>query len=269
MDNYRIISRRIEQFIRKYYLNQIIKGSLISLSIIGLMVLILVLPESRFYFSETVRTILFFVFVLAAIMLFAIYVVIPVIKLIKLKKGLSRYEAAKIIGNHFSEVKDKLLNVIQLEEKFDISDREAELLQASIEQKSKQLSGVPFKKAVDLSKNRKYLVRFAGIVALVSAGFMLFPGTFSEPASRIIKYNTHFEKPQPFYFNILNDTLEATQNKDFTLKFETTGDEIPDKVYVYWKENKVIANKVDHNTFEYTFRGVNQDLTFSLQSGKI
>lgn len=269
MDNYNIIRRRIKQFIRKYYLNQIIKGSLLTLTIIGIMFLVFVLPESKFYFSETVRMGLFFLFIGLTIVLAGKYIFLPVSRLFKIKKGIDEHEAARIIGNHFTEVKDKLLNVIQLEEKYEISDREAELLKASIEQRSKQLTGVPFKRAIDLSKNRTWLIRFGGIIVLLAAGFFLFPRSFTDSAERIVNYNRQYEKPQAFYFNIDNDSLEAVQNRDFTVRFSTSGDEIPEKVYVNTGGNRIMADKVSHNTFEYTFRGLNSNRHFFLQSGNI
>jgi len=269
MDNYNIIRNRIKQFIRKYYLNQIIKGGLLTLTIVGMMFFVFVLPESQFYFNETVRMGLFFLFIGLTIGLAGTYIFLPISKLLKIKKGINEHEAAKIIGNHFTEVKDKLLNVIQLEEKYKISDREAELLKASIEQRSRQLTGVPFKKAVDLSKNRTWLVRFGGIIILLAAGFFLFPRSFTDPAERIVNYNRQYEKPQAFYFKIDNDSLEAVQNRDFTVQFSTTGDEIPEKVYVNTGGNRIMADKVSRNAFEYTFKGLNSNKYFFLQSGKI
>ncbi|MCF8334099.1 MAG: hypothetical protein K9I47_08125 [Bacteroidales bacterium] len=269
MDNYKVIRRKIEQFIRKYYINQIIKGSLITLSAVGVMILLFVLPEAQFYFSQFVRTVLFFVFLLAALILSGIYIFLPAFRLFHIKKGLNRYDAARIIGKHFDEVSDKLINVIQLEDQINISDKETELLRASIEQRSKQLSGIPFKEAVDYSKNKKYLVRFGAVIVLLFALFISFPETFQQSAGRIVSYQKTFEKPQPFYFEIVTDSLEAIQNKDFTLRFKTSGDKVPGKVYIQWQGNRVHTKKVSQNLFEHTFKGLNQDRTFRLTAGNI
>ena len=269
MDNYKIISRKIEQFIRKYYINQIIKGSLITLSVIGLMVLLFVLPEARFYFGQSVRTVLFFIFILAALILASFYIFPPAFKLFNIKKGINRYEAARIIGKHFDDVSDKLINVIQLEDQIQISDKETELLKASIEQRSKQLSGIPFKEAVDYSKNKRYLLRFGVVVVLLGILFIAFPKTFQQSAGRIVNYQQPFEKPQPFYFEIVTDSLEAIQNQDFTVRFKTRGDKVPGKVYIQWDGNRILTNEVSENLYEYTFKGLNRDKVFRLSSGNI
>ena len=77
-------------------------------------------------------------------------------KLIGLQKGISFKEASKIIGNHFPEVQDKLLNVLQLKE----NTNQTDLLLASIAQKSKELQPIPFAKAINFGKNKKYIPYF-------------------------------------------------------------------------------------------------------------
>ncbi|MBK7360492.1 MAG: hypothetical protein IPI96_14880 [Saprospiraceae bacterium] len=64
--------------------------------------------------------------------------------------------SGKIIGTHFSDVEDKLLNVLQLKsQSVNYSDRS--LIEASIQQKSVELNPIPFVQAIDLQKNRKYI----------------------------------------------------------------------------------------------------------------
>jgi hypothetical protein len=49
-----------------------------------------------------------------AFFFFLFYVVKPLLKLLKVGKTLTYEQAAKIVGDHFPEVKDKLLNLLQL-----------------------------------------------------------------------------------------------------------------------------------------------------------
>src|SRR5690554_7534470 len=86
--------------------------------------------------------------------LFLRFICFPLFKLFKIQKGIGYTEASKIIGNHFSEVNDKLTNFLQLAE----NQQKSELLLASIEQKAHNLSPVPFTSAVDFKKSFKYLL---------------------------------------------------------------------------------------------------------------
>jgi hypothetical protein len=81
-------------------------------------------------------------------------------------KIISHEEAADIVGKHFGNVQDKLLNVLQLQQNKASVHSDA-LLNASINQRISELKPVPFTSAIDLSENKKHLKyacnSFAGI----------------------------------------------------------------------------------------------------------
>jgi len=87
-------------------------------------------------------------FIITVVFILIYYIIIPTLKLIKLGNTISHQEAAKIIGDHFPEVSDKLLNTLQLSGSGNTSNME--LLLASIEQKSSDLKSVPFRNAVNI-----------------------------------------------------------------------------------------------------------------------
>ena len=68
----------------------------------------------------------------------------------RLGKQISHEQAANIIGKHFPEISDKLLNILQLKKQPD-SNASRELIDASITQKISQISIVPITMAVDFS----------------------------------------------------------------------------------------------------------------------
>ena len=74
-------------------------------------------------------------------------------------------DASRIIGKHFKEVDDKLLNIIQLKS----INSENELLAASIDQKAKELRPIRFNKAVLYKHNVVYL-KYLSIPLLI--GFL-------------------------------------------------------------------------------------------------
>ena len=72
----------------------------------------------------------------------------------KLTKGLNYNDASRIIGNHFEDVKDSLLNFLQLS----TQSKPSELLIASIEQKANNLQPIPFSNAISFSANTKLVI---------------------------------------------------------------------------------------------------------------
>jgi len=74
------------------------------------------------------RTFLFWTFILVEVYLLTRFIAFPIFKLFKLQKGISYQDASSIIGNHFPEVSDKLLNFLQLSQNLNSG---SELLYAS------------------------------------------------------------------------------------------------------------------------------------------
>lgn len=69
---------------------------------------------------------------------------LPLFHYFKLGKTISHEEAAKIIGDHFNNVEDKLLNVLNLRKQAEAMENK-ELLFAGIEQKQNPSSWFPSK----------------------------------------------------------------------------------------------------------------------------
>ena len=151
MEGYKNIEDKLHQFANKYYTNELIKGSILFLSLGCLYLFFTLFLEYFFWLKPTARTFLFWLFIVVELFLLIKFIMIPISKLIGFRKGISLQQSSKIIGSHFPEVQDKLLNVLQLKENVNNSD----LILASINQKSEELAPIPFLKAVDFKQNKK------------------------------------------------------------------------------------------------------------------
>lgn len=266
MSNFSSIQQKLEQFIKKYYTNELIKGAILFFAIALLYLLITLLVEYFLWLNPLGRTLLFWAFVAVAFGLFIRFIALPLTKLFKLQSGINYEEASKIIGNHFPEVNDKLLNVIQLNQNI----RESELLAASIDQKASELNPVPFKKAVNFSANAKYL-KYAAIPVIL---FLLFyvlgdKNMFSTSYERVVNYDVAYEPPAPFQFYVLNDQLQAIENKSFTIYARTEGDVIPDNASISFNNETYFLNQTAPGVFEYTFAQPVSDINFQLKANKV
>ncbi len=192
-DNYNLLLEKLDQFTRKYYTNQIIRGALFTTGSVLIMFLAYNLLESEFYFSKEIRKALFYSFIAFTGIASSIWILTPLMHYFKLGKIISYEQAARIIGDHFGDVQDKLLNVLQLRSQY--SDAEtAGLIEASIQQKSSQIQLVPFKNAIDLTKNKKHL-RFALPPLLLLLALLVgAPSLIKDSAKRIIRNDQDFEK---------------------------------------------------------------------------
>ena len=136
MNGVKTITDKLHQFTRKYYVNELIRGGLLFFSIGFLYLLCTLFLEHFLWLKPMARTFLFLAFVLVEVFLFWRFIVVPIFKLIGLQKRITLEECSNIIGKFFPDVKDKLLNTLQLKEQGDQSD----LLIASINQKSEEMS---------------------------------------------------------------------------------------------------------------------------------
>jgi hypothetical protein len=192
---------KLEDFIKKFYTNELIRGIIFFIGF-GLLYFLFTLFVEYFLWLKPIgRTFLFWTFVLVELFLLFRFILFPLFKLFRLQKGMDYKEASKIIGNHFSEVNDKLTNFLQLSE----NKEHSELLAASIEQKAFALQPIPFGNVINFHTNQKYLP--LAIIPILFFLFFYLSGNsriISQSFNRVVHINAPFLPPAPFQFVILN-----------------------------------------------------------------
>lgn len=265
--NYELLISKLDRFIRKYYINKLIRGVLYAVGIIlGLFVLFNLL-EYYYYFDKPVRKSFFYSFLGISAVSLGYFVLWPMMQYFKLGKVISHEQAASIVGDHFFNVKDKLLNILQLKQQSEVVSGGRDLLLASIDQKSEDIKLTPFQKAIDLTKNKKHL-RYA-LPPLLLLLLILFVNAsiIKDGTSRIYNNDKEFEREAPFRFLVENDKMDVVQYDDFLLKVKTEGDVIPNEVFVDIDGYQYKLTQASKNTFTYNFKNVQKDTDFKLASG--
>jgi hypothetical protein len=259
-----ILILKLDEFIRKYYKNQLIKGLLYTSGLLVAAFLFLVVAEYFAEFGTTTRTILFYSFLIASGFVLFKYIAIPVLKLNKLGSVISYDEAANIVGTHFNNINDKLLNTLQLQRNSG-SILSPDLLTASINQKMEELKPIPFTSAIDIGENKKYLKFALPPIALMLIVLAIKPSIITDGTERMVFHQTYFEKAAPFQFAIDNNNLEAIQQQDYVLELKLNGNEIPNEVFILVDGVEHKMEKVDNVNYTYTFKNVqqNQDFVFT------
>ena len=266
LTKFKHIEQKLNAFIKKYYTNELIKGLILFFSFGLLYFLFTLFIEYFLWLKPTARTVLFWTFILMELALLTKYILFPLIKLVGLQKGISYTDASKIIGKHFNEVDDKLLNVLQLNDNNDKS----ELLLASIEQKSLDLEPIPFKRAINFSKNKKYL-KYLAIPLLI--WFVTFISgnnfIFKDSLKRVVNYQTAYEPPAPFHFLITNEKLVALEGKPFTIHVITKGDLVPENVKIHFNATENFLKEEILGKFSHTFSTLKEDTSFYIKANGV
>lgn len=267
-NNFDLLIEKLDQFIRKYYLNQLLRGSLYFIGLAGILFLTMSLLEHYYYFGTATRKMLFYSFIFVSLLSVLYWIGSPLIRYFKLGKTISHEKAAQLIGEHFSDVSDKLLNTLQLSSDLNRA-ADNSLLLASIEQKSESIKLVPFVKAIDLSKNKKYL-RYA-LPPLLVLLFILIaaPGIITDSTNRLINNSKEFVKPAPFSFVVDKQELEVIQYSDFDLTVKIEGKELPNEAFIEIGNYQYRLNRLAPDEFSYRFSNVQENTAFRLSSAGI
>lgn len=260
-----ILQQKLEGFIQKYYKNQLLKGAILAVSLLVFTFAFVTFLEYLGRFNTTVRASLYFLFVITSIGLVVFYLVRPILGLINIARKIDSKMASKIIGAHFSDVNDKLLNALQLQEKS--SEEDSLLLQASIDQRVSELSPIPFTKAINYKKNIPY-VKYALLPALGIISIFLISPAFKSSSTRIVNYDKTFVPESPFSFVISEKNLNCIQNEDVTIELNLEGKKIPNEAYIsIGKYHYKMPSGKDLGNFSFELKNVQKSEKIQFNAG--
>lgn len=263
------IYQKLEAFIKKYYTNELIKGALLFIGF-GLLYFLFTLFIEYFLWLKPIgRTFLFWIFIVVEVFLLFRFILFPIFKLFKLQKGIDYNQASTIIGNHFTEVSDKLTNFLQLSAS-ENSTESSELMLASIEQKANSLQPIPFGNAINFKTNKKYLP-LAIIPILLFAVFYISGNSnvISQSLNRVVHFNATFLPPAPFKFVVLNSNLQTEQNKDFIVKIESVGSIVPENVMIHIGNESYFMESSQPGKFEFKIEKPVSNVEFSFEGNSV
>lgn len=264
LSSYQDILKKLSVFTKKYYTKQLVKGSLLFLTL-GLLFWFAVLSlEYMLWLDQSWRLTLFLIFVVVELFLLYRFIITPLLQLFRLRGGLSNKEASLLIGKHFPEVDDKLFNLLQLSERSDKSD----LILASIEQRAAKMGPIPFSDAVNFRETLKY-VKYVLIPVAIFALIWLTGNvvSFFNSYKRVVNYAMEFERPAPFQFRLLNERLEVLDNEPLEIQVLIEGDTRPENVFLVI-DGEALMLKQNEGVYSYTFEApVNQTSFYLTANG--
>jgi hypothetical protein len=247
---------QIDAFIRKYYKNQMIRGLLLFFVIFLFSFLLATTSEYFGRFNSLVRAILFFGFILINGYVFVRYILLPTSKLISFGKQISRIQAAEIIGSFFPTISDRLKNTLQLQNNLIHQEGNIELLRASVIQRSSELSVIPFKNAIQITENKKYLTYLIPLFLCFVGVAIFIPSIITQGTEHVVNYNQVFKEQAPYQFTLLKTNLTVEEGADFPVELaiipnkESTGKkELPNQVFIVSDQGKFLLLRKTKNTF--------------------
>lgn len=264
MSAFDLLISQIDNFIKKYYKSEMLKGALIVLAVLFGSWLTVSILEYFGRFSSGVRLGLLLVFLLTNGYLVSRYFLVPLFRLYQFGNRISRFQAAAIIGKFFPNVSDRLLNTLQLNDQINENDRSFELIRASVSQRSNDLLAVKFEDAIRYSESKKYLKFVVPPVLIFLLILAFFPSWITKGSSNVV----HFNKAQeaPFDFHYLNEVKKVREGTDVKIEVDVTGLYVPEHVFVVSNRGRFKMEHTRKNRLVLEFADLKTDLHYHLES---
>jgi hypothetical protein len=257
--NYKQFVDKLNTYIRKFYLYQLIRGFLLFILLLIAYFGSIAILEFFNYFDPKIKLSIVIITLLLSLFVFIYLVFRPFIKLIGLGKLLTYFDVSMLLSKKYPEIKDRLINIIELANEAN-SIYSNELVNASIDQKINELKVFSFSEAIQLKDLKTVFITFIGVFMVFFFLFFSFPDLFRESSVRLIRYHQKFEKPAPFNFILKNTNLEVVMGESIVLHLLCEGKYIPEMMYVNIGGNNYLMKK-ENNLFQYTIDNVNSSFS--------
>jgi len=185
--------------------------------------IILVLLEAVFQLNSAVRTMLFGLGLAGLLGPFVGFALGPLLRLLHILPSDNDIQLAGKLGPFFPEVRDRLINLLQLHEDASKGTTlySAELIDASFHDLSDAAKNVNFIEAVDFSDSKRWRTRFLVVVATSALTALIMPSTIEGSLYRLLHFGREFVPPPEYVFEISPGNTEIVK-----------GDNVPVEVRV-------------------------------------
>ena len=256
------IKQKLKKYKQKYFINKLLKGLILSASVLIVLYLLLNSLEASLRMGTVARGILFFGYVLTAIALFIKWILKPIAQLFQLQRSLSDEEAAQSIGKFFPVIGDRLVNYLQLSN--DIFADNA-LAIASKKRRASSLGVFPFSDAIDTKSNRKRLRYFVPALIVLMLVFVLVPHVFVSSTNRIVNFDKPFLPEAPFAF-IMQSEQQVFRNEDYLFQITLTGEAVPSEVFLLSNDRKTRMAEAGIGQFEFLFHNIQHPKVIQIEA---
>jgi len=171
--NYKQFVDKLNTYIRKFYLYQLIRGFLLFILLLIAYFGSIAILEFFNYFDPKIKLSIVIITLLLSLFVFIYLVFRPFIKLIGLGRLLTYLDVSMLLSKKYPEIKDRLINIIELANEAN-SIYSNELVNASIDQKINELKVFSFSEAIQLKDLKTIFITFIGVFMVFFFYFSVF-----------------------------------------------------------------------------------------------
>lgn len=203
----------------------VLRGALISAAAILVILLASALVEALFYLDVDSRTTLFALMLVGMLAVLGAFLVPPLYRRWSARLRKSDDAIALQVGAHFPNVKDRLLDAMQVVRELQGTPDppfSPALVDAGFRDVADTFSSLDLEPVVDARPFRRSL-RIAAVAALAFAAFALaLPDTLPAAVGRLFQFRTDFAPPAPFSFDVRPGDIDAVKGESIELSASTS-----------------------------------------------
>ena len=258
------IERKLDAYIDQYHWHRFLRGLLFWGLGSGLLLLLLAYGEHWLWMSTSLRTGGYYLLLTATGISALLMVIRPFAQYRAWLPRLTREDAALQIGEHFPEVQDKLINLLQLKQ----TQAADAWVEAAIEQRSMALTPISFWLALGPAAFRKLAIRLSVGLGLVCLWFVLDASRLLSGAQRLWQHDQEFTKPAPFEFCFYPSLEPWIEGREYVVSLKLKGREIPSTVRCLWGDGEYLMQSVGPDSFSFQLSGAAQGKQLRFAAGE-
>jgi hypothetical protein len=245
---YNEVISKLEGYCQKKYLLHTMIGLQLALLIAITVFTVFALIELVSHLNSSLRTFVFYLTVVVTGGSIIYLLLIPVLRYFKFFRNESYFNVAGKIGDHFPEIKDDLLNTMQLVSSNDDKIYSPKLIGAAFQNVYNRTKNIRFDSIISFNKAKSGFIYFSSFAVVVILMFLFIPG-LKAASYRLINYEQEFIEPPKFTFKVFPGDSEITKGEDILVSVFVEG-ESPNEIFF------AIKNKED---VTYTYKQITSD----------
>jgi hypothetical protein len=267
---YNYIIAKFDSLLKREIIVNLLNGILQLVTTVLAVLLMGILFEYLFNFTASFRTLIFFSFLMMVLVLIVYFVILPLVRTFLIKIN-NRYRyASEKVAKFFPQIKDELLNVMQLVNIKENTLYSSGLINAAFLDVYSKVQPLNFDTIISFDRTKKlakvFLFFFLTVLAIIS-----FSSEAQSAFMRLVNYSTEFIPPQKFYFNVIPGDANVTKGEDVFIKITASGDRpskiqfhIKDETQTSFSNETLYADSL--NEWTYNIRSIRNNLFYFVSS---
>lgn len=272
---FREILEKLERTRRKENAVELIHGVFLLTFVVVSLSGLAVLTEALFHVGVVGRSLLFWSVVIATLGTLGWFVIRPLFKVIRLFPGTDDFTLAQRVGCTFPELRDRLLNVLQLYGERDNPRLRysVDLIDAAFAELYERVQSLEFDQIITYDRAKRLAQRAALSVAVILVVFFVSPSSFLSSANRLINFDRTFAAPAPFQLIVKPGDTEIVKGEAVTVRVSVDGDR-PPTVYLLTRQEdqedfeRLILEEFG-DEFRYEIRNIKSYTQYYASAGEV